>query len=424
MSGQDSPIPSHHEIAQQLDRIVRSPSFSHADKQASLLSFIVRAALKGDEISEKIIAGKFFPPYDPESTIVRTNLSHLRKRLAKYYAAEGRNDPVTVIVPQGRSYKPAFGYNGLSVSAVRCAQGFYYLERAELLAASGEFYNETQLSDYIPGFTGLAHADLLINVFRPHGKYESYHLIEENIAEALKMNPGNCEAHVLAGAAHACRCQWDAAKAEFDTALAIDGLATRGNWWYIYHLLVAGDAQQALQLADAKLNRNLASPLTIALAAGVYYLLGSFDVAGKLLHVSFRLNPGFWPTLLTSACVALASDEQPEEPLHIMENIPEVHADIFPGLRVLCLARAGKDKQARALAEKSMRDTPPMSPAQIALAHLGLGEKEKAIRALARGRDSGDPIMALLEICPLFGPLQNRRAFQTLLRKMRFPTTT
>lgn len=423
MSGQDSPTPSHHEIAQQLGRIVRSKSFSHADKRASLLSFIVRAALKGEEISEKIIAGALFPPYDPESTIVRTNLSHLRKRLAEYYAKEGRGDPVTVIVPQGRSYKPAFGYNGLSVSAVRCAQGFYYLERAELLAASGEFYNETQFSDYIPGFTGLAHADLLINAFRLHGKFTPYHVIEENIAEALKMNPGNYEAHVLAGAAHACRCRWDAAKKAFDTALAIDDLATRGNWWYIYHLLVAGEAQQALQLADAKLNRNLASPLTIALAAGVYYLLGSLEAAGTLLTVAFRLNPGFWPTLLTSASVALASDEQPDEPLHIMENIPEVHADVFPGLRVLCLAKAGKEKQARALAEKSMRDTPPMSPTQIALAHLGLSEKERAIRALARGCDDGDPIMALLEICPLFGPLQNRRPFRALLSKMRFPST-
>ena len=413
--------PSDHEIAGQLDRIGRSKNFSHADKQAALLSFIVNAALKGEEISEKIIAAELFPPYDPESTIVRTNLSHLRKRLSEYYGKEGRNDPISIVIPQGRAYRPAFGYNGFSLASVGRAHGLYFLERAEIGAAASEFYNLTQSSDYVPAFTGCAQADLLTNVFRPHRKFEPYYVIEKNIAEAVKRNPGNLEAQLLTGAVHACRCQWDAAKTAFDAALEADTIATRNNWWYIYYLLISGDPQLALLLADAKLVQNPASPLTITLAAGIYYLLARYDVAKALLESAFRLNHQFWPMLVTAACVALRTDDRPGAPLNYLISIPSSHESTFPGLRILCLARAGKEKEARLLMEKEMSIFPPMSPVQTALAHLGLGEKQKAVAVLARGRDQVDPLMALLEVWPVFQPLESRRAFQTLLRDMGFP---
>jgi hypothetical protein len=39
--------------------------------------------------------------------IVRVNAFDLRKRLAEYFATEGRDEPVIIKIPKG-SYKPAF----------------------------------------------------------------------------------------------------------------------------------------------------------------------------------------------------------------------------------------------------------------------------------------------------------------------------
>jgi eukaryotic-like serine/threonine-protein kinase len=109
---QMSPI-SAPSILQQLSKILSSPLFANADQSRALLKFIVEQAVNNqpDRLKEYTVGAEALgrgPSFDPRTdTIVRAEASRLRNRLERYYATEGRGDPVEIALPKG-SYLPQF----------------------------------------------------------------------------------------------------------------------------------------------------------------------------------------------------------------------------------------------------------------------------------------------------------------------------
>src|SRR5262245_59306324 len=100
-------------VREQLERVLASPGFSRNERLSRFLQFVVERHLEGrdSELKESLIAVEVFgrnPGYDPkEDAIVRTEAMRLRERLGKYYAGEGRGDPVIIELPKG-GYTPVF----------------------------------------------------------------------------------------------------------------------------------------------------------------------------------------------------------------------------------------------------------------------------------------------------------------------------
>ena len=105
--------PSDIEIWTAVDQIRNSRTMSRCAKLMRLLTFVVKATLKGeaDSLKETTIGVYVFgrqPDYDPKvDTIVRSQAWRLRAKLMKYYATEGAYDPVIVSLPRGH-YIPIF----------------------------------------------------------------------------------------------------------------------------------------------------------------------------------------------------------------------------------------------------------------------------------------------------------------------------
>ena len=101
------------DILAALERLHASRTFANSQRLLTFLSFVVEATLRGDGSSLKettIGVGLFHrdPGYDPKiDSIVRTQASRLRERLAEYYATEGALDPVVIQINRG-SYVPVF----------------------------------------------------------------------------------------------------------------------------------------------------------------------------------------------------------------------------------------------------------------------------------------------------------------------------
>jgi TolB-like protein len=100
------------EVTAALNRVLAAGSLSRAPSLSALLRYIVEKAQSGraDEIKEYTIALEVFgrKSYDPQvHSHVRVEFGKLRKRLAEYYAGEGRLDPVRIEIPKG-SYVPVF----------------------------------------------------------------------------------------------------------------------------------------------------------------------------------------------------------------------------------------------------------------------------------------------------------------------------
>lgn len=110
----DSPVPPDA-IRQQLARIIASSGFGRSDLLARFLRFIVESTLRGEaeKLKEWVIGVEAYsrgPEFDPRvDSIVRTEARRLRRKLADYYASEGRNDPVIIELPTG-SYEPLFRF--------------------------------------------------------------------------------------------------------------------------------------------------------------------------------------------------------------------------------------------------------------------------------------------------------------------------
>jgi len=101
------------EIRGALERVVASAPFRASPQLAAFLRFVVEAVLEGqaERLKGYTIAVEalrrpesFDPQTDP---IVRVEAARLRRALQRYYADEGRDDPVIITLPRG-TYVPTF----------------------------------------------------------------------------------------------------------------------------------------------------------------------------------------------------------------------------------------------------------------------------------------------------------------------------
>jgi TolB-like protein/Flp pilus assembly protein TadD len=115
-------------VRSQLKQVVSSPGFSRNERLSRFLRFLVERHLEGrdSELKESLIAIEVFgrkPDYDPKlDAIVRTEAVRLRARLDRYYAGEGRADPVIIELPKG-GYTPRFRQPVARVPDLRSAVG-------------------------------------------------------------------------------------------------------------------------------------------------------------------------------------------------------------------------------------------------------------------------------------------------------------
>jgi hypothetical protein len=123
-------LPENLELAKsELDSVLRSGLFTHAPSLVKFLSYVCAKSFEGktDQIKEYNIAvealGRKTPEYDQKKdSIVRVEAHRLRKRLRHYYASEGANHAVQILIPPGQ-YVPQFltvtePANGLECDAV------------------------------------------------------------------------------------------------------------------------------------------------------------------------------------------------------------------------------------------------------------------------------------------------------------------
>src|SRR5579862_566507 len=102
-------------VRSQMGRILRSPGFARNERLSGFLRFVMEQHLAGkaDQLKESVIAVEVFgrqPDYDHRrDSVVRTEASKLRARLAEYYASEGAVDPLVIEIPKG-GYLPVVAF--------------------------------------------------------------------------------------------------------------------------------------------------------------------------------------------------------------------------------------------------------------------------------------------------------------------------
>ena len=109
----EAPVLPPASALEQLERVLASDTFRSAGRSSRLLRFLVEHAVSGqaDRLKEYTIGAEALQRgerFDPRiDSIARVEVSRLRNRLERYYASEGRADPVTIFLSKG-DYVPAF----------------------------------------------------------------------------------------------------------------------------------------------------------------------------------------------------------------------------------------------------------------------------------------------------------------------------
>ncbi|WP_139826213.1 hypothetical protein [Derxia lacustris] len=104
-----APEPRERDVVREcLERVAASPQFARSRRLSRMLRHVVLATLAGQrrELSEMAIGLAVFDrlpsSYNPgEDPIVRVQARRLRDKLAAYYEAGGRADPVRIVMPCG-----------------------------------------------------------------------------------------------------------------------------------------------------------------------------------------------------------------------------------------------------------------------------------------------------------------------------------
>jgi TolB-like protein/cytochrome c-type biogenesis protein CcmH/NrfG len=107
--------PSDIQILEQLERLVKSPSFRSSPRKLKFLKYVAEKSLAGerDRLKGYAIGVDVFDrseDFDPQlDTIVRVQAGNLRKALKLYYLTTGQSDSVLIELPKG-SYAPRFSF--------------------------------------------------------------------------------------------------------------------------------------------------------------------------------------------------------------------------------------------------------------------------------------------------------------------------
>ncbi|MDX2179083.1 MAG: hypothetical protein SFV18_05780 [Bryobacteraceae bacterium] len=109
--------------AELVRRVTESRAFGKSPRLREFLIDVCERTLAGhpEEVTEQLIGVRVFGRsngYNPaDDNIVRVSARHLRTKLAEYFAAEGREEPLAIEIPKG-SYVPVFVPHALPEPAI------------------------------------------------------------------------------------------------------------------------------------------------------------------------------------------------------------------------------------------------------------------------------------------------------------------
>lgn len=126
-----------------LAHVIQSAAFNSSPRLAELLTYLVEQTVQGhaDRLKGYTIALDVFgrdESFDPGSdSLVRVQMSRLRKALAEYYAHEGRDESRQISIPRG-SYVPELIEHAESESAATKNEAISSPESADLKEPAGQ----------------------------------------------------------------------------------------------------------------------------------------------------------------------------------------------------------------------------------------------------------------------------------------------
>ena len=241
---------------------------------------------------------------------------------------------------------------------------------------------------------------------------------------ALELDNSLSEAHTsLAFALDLYGWDWDIARTEYKLAIKLNPGYATAHHWYAWHLILMGQNQEGL----TELNKaETLDPLSLIIGADIADALciaHAFDEAIQQSRKTLELDPRFAVGHYELG-QALVQTHRLDEAITEFQKAIEIsgHSGVFDSNLAYAYALAGRKDEAMRIARdlEAQHDRNPFAEANIALIHVGLGDRDTAFGWLSRAYNFRFNPSILLR--PAFDPIRSDARFKTLLQRIGLPS--
>jgi len=239
--------------------------------------------------------------------------------------------------------------------------------------------------------------------------------------QALAIDDRLAEAH--GALAHALMHQWHLKEAntEFERALALNPNQTAFYFAYGEYLTAISEDARAVAELRAGLRLDPLSADLLAMIGWPLYLKGDYQGGLAACQEAERIYPDYWLAYMGAGFDLLALRRN-EEAVAAFEKARTLNPESTINLSGRAAAWAAEGQRAKVAdllaAMKKMSAQQYVSPMDLALVHLVLGERDAALASLEKAYDDQSEMMLFLKRYPLFEPLRGEARFQALVGRV------
>lgn len=279
--------------------------------------------------------------------------------------------------------------------------------------------------DYALAYDGLADCWVALGWYGYLSPSETFPHAREAVNQALALDDSLAEAHTsLAFVSVYYDRDWEKAEREFRRAIELNPNYANGHHWYAEYLSLVGRHQQAI--AESERAREL-DPLSNIINTWVgsrYFFARQYDRAIEQYRNALEMDPAFVPVHLVLGR-AYEQKQMYQEAIAQLQRAVSLSGGSPVYLAALAhgYGAAGRPADAQRVLQDLQRLSKQtyVSPVDLAVAYLGLGQTNAALALLERGADERCPRIAFLGIDPHFDVLRSDKRFQGLIAKIGLP---
>jgi serine/threonine-protein kinase len=209
---------------------------------------------------------------------------------------------------------------------------------------------------------------------------------------------------------------FEAARRSFDRAIERNAQSANAYHLRANALAFSADFESAHVDIERALSLDPTSLITRTDAALFHYLEGDFDAARRGLESVLEQDPGFPHARLKLALVLAAVNRAGDGVRQCELAAEDMHVAPL-GVHACMLGLAGRPDEARALLDQLKPEVVLRSadPYELALAHLGLGDLERALEGLEKAVEFRSRNLVTLCSDPVWNPVRDRQRFVDLV---------
>ena len=277
---------------------------------------------------------------------------------------------------------------------------------------------------YASAYAGLADTYALL-VWQDELPQKDISRAKAAAAKALDIDETLAEPHASLGFARFWY-DWDFANAEseFRRAVELNPDYATAHHWYGEFLGLMGRFDDGFKELRVAQQIDPLSPIINADLGKLLLLSRQPDQAIEQLQSTLEIDPNF---PLAYLFLALAWNQKGLHEQAITELEKQVNSrgsrTIFKASLGFLYGQSGRRAEATSILtelEEGISSKQFFSPFEIALVHIGLGEKDKAMEWLEKAKTEHDPFLIYIKVDPNFDSLRDESRFQKLLTSIGF----